>query len=228
MKRSARVFYSGVALTVAALLVLGFAGTVSATTIYDDFGGSSVDTNLWTVSPSGNATAAVADSVLTLTSPDDNSGVELRSTSTWGYNTFRFTIGGAFDGRDGFGINGGGEFAIVRTDLGGSGNGNWKFHVYTPSGEYRSGVIAAPAAGDFFDIVWKADSVSLLKNGSPVDSETTVLPTATSPKGFQLFCYAGGATGAYGSVSVVPEPSTLLLLATGVFGLLAYAWRKQK
>lgn len=227
MRRFVRVFSLGLSLAVAAFMVLGSTGTLSATTIYDDFDGDSINTGLWTVSPSGNGTATVANSVLTLSSPDDNSGVELKSAIAWGYNTFRFTIGGAFDGRNGFGINGGGEFAIVRSDLGGSGNGNWKFHVYTTSGQYTSDVIVAPAAGDVFDIAWKADSVSLLKNGSPVDSETTVLPTAT-PKGFQLFCYAGGAIGAYGSVSAIPEPSTIILLATGVFGLLACAWRKRK
>jgi len=27
---------------------------------------------------------------------------------------------------------------------------------------------------------------------------------------------------------VVPEPSTIALLASGLFGLLAYAWRKRK
>ena len=30
------------------------------------------------------------------------------------------------------------------------------------------------------------------------------------------------------SLSVVPEPSTLVLLAAGLFGLLAYAWRKRR
>ena len=31
-----------------------------------------------------------------------------------------------------------------------------------------------------------------------------------------------------GSFSAVPEPSTIALLATGIFSLLAYAWRKRK
>jgi hypothetical protein len=30
------------------------------------------------------------------------------------------------------------------------------------------------------------------------------------------------------TVQIVPEPSTLALLACGLFGLLAYPWRKQK
>jgi hypothetical protein len=30
------------------------------------------------------------------------------------------------------------------------------------------------------------------------------------------------------SLSAVPEPSTLMLLASGLFGLAAYAWRKRK
>ena len=31
-----------------------------------------------------------------------------------------------------------------------------------------------------------------------------------------------------GVAAAVPEPSTLLLAAAGLMGLLAYAWRKQK
>ena len=34
--------------------------------------------------------------------------------------------------------------------------------------------------------------------------------------------------GRYDSVLGVPEPGALVLLATGIFGLLAYAWRKRK
>jgi hypothetical protein len=38
-----------------------------------------------------------------------------------------------------------------------------------------------------------------------------------------------GATGAVVStVQIVPEPSTIALLGCGLFGLLAYAWRKRK
>jgi hypothetical protein len=29
-------------------------------------------------------------------------------------------------------------------------------------------------------------------------------------------------------IESVPEPTTLVLLATGLFGFLAYAWRKRK
>lgn len=32
----------------------------------------------------------------------------------------------------------------------------------------------------------------------------------------------------FGGVSPVPEPGTIALLASGLFGLLAYAWRKRK
>ena len=40
----------------------------------------------------------------------------------------------------------------------------------------------------------------------------------------------GGSTFGIDNVrfSAVPEPSTFVLLGTGLFGLLAYAWRKRK
>ena len=38
----------------------------------------------------------------------------------------------------------------------------------------------------------------------------------------------GTSNRAFLITAIVPEPSTLLLAATGLVGLLAYAWRKRK
>ena len=34
--------------------------------------------------------------------------------------------------------------------------------------------------------------------------------------------------GGVASIDAIPEPSAIVLLAMGLFGLLAYAWRKRK
>jgi hypothetical protein len=39
---------------------------------------------------------------------------------------------------------------------------------------------------------------------------------------------AGAALLAAHGINVVPEPGTLALLAAGLMGLVAYAWRKRK
>lgn len=70
------------------------------------------------------------------------------------------------------------------------------------------------------------------------DAERTVLKSGiVADAGYEL----GNAIGVFNDVryngqvmydnfrkEVVPEPSTLVLLACGLFGLLAYAWKKQK
>jgi len=57
------------------------------------------------------------------------------------------------------------------------------------------------------------------------------LTSASIPENFIIRAQGSGSAYAYinGIQFVqVPEPSVVLLLATGVFGLLAYAWRKRK
>jgi hypothetical protein len=52
--------------------------------------------------------------------------------------------------------------------------------------------------------------------------------TGTGTFGGQPPSTALGVAGVPISVLIVPEPSTLALLGCGLFGLLAYAWRKRK
>jgi hypothetical protein len=62
-----------------------------------------------------------------------------------------------------------------------------------------------------------------------VTKATQWLPDDTVCSGTCSFAHAasGSAIGQL-SVVIIPEPSTLVLLASGLFGLLAYAWRKRK
>ena len=61
--------------------------------------------------------------------------------------------------------------------------------------------------------------VAVTMNPSP--SNPTGLPV-----GFKTYCYPVGAGGLY--LDAIPEPGTIVLLFTGLIGLLAYAWRKRK
>ena len=87
----------------------------------------------------------------------------------------------------------------------------------------------------------RADELKVFKNG--VDVGGTVFSGALPPAfsavaKFSLGAYAGAVLGNgdvyYGNIAnmtisgEVPEPGTIVLLTTGLVGLLAYAWRKRK
>ena len=229
MMRMRNSFFGVVAFVVA----MAFAGAATAEiVVYDDFDGTEVNPLSWTVQYDGtSAPHTVVDSVLTLNAPGGLGGStdnEVKSTGTWGYDTFGFEIASAFTGSgNGFGIGRTGAAATVRRDIG----GEWKL-VVEKSGfdAYVGGPIATPEAGDVYKIVWSAAGVELYR-GTHLEDSTSLSPSGSM--GFHLFSYQnadGPSAAAYDSVSVgvVPEPSALLLMATGLIGLLAYAWRKRK
>jgi hypothetical protein len=56
-----------------------------------------------------------------------------------------------------------------------------------------------------------------------------VTPYSTAGSGKMSFTYSGGTVENVGFYTfVTPEPGTLVLLAGGLMGLVAYAWRKRK
>ena len=66
-----------------------------------------------------------------------------------------------------------------------------------------------------------------------VDSGTAYQSTYSGSVGIQnVMLYSNGTPGSYDNFTLsytsVPEPSALVLLALGVVGLLAYAWRRRK
>lgn len=76
-----------------------------------------------------------------------------------------------------------------------------------------------PAQGGTFDIL-TASSIDI----SALKLDLSAVPTSLT---FQLSLAAGGA-GQILSVSVVPEPSTLVLMLGAVVGLVGFGWRRRR
>jgi len=65
-----------------------------------------------------------------------------------------------------------------------------------------------------------AEKIVMLDAWNEYGEGSYIAPTLDDPNGLYLDALA--------SVVGVPEPSAFVLLATGLLGLLAYAWRKRR
>ena len=114
-------------------------------------------------------------------------------------------------------------------------NGEWKSFQ---NGVYDAG--DSVAASDTYDMVMTVgDGVwTAWINGEEIFSSTALVGgAATRSVNYVTLAATGNAVSSYRTTTfdnlqvsnlVIPEPSMLALLATGLIGLLCYAWRKRK
>lgn len=214
---------------VVVVALAAFAASASAgTIIYDNFDGTTLDSSKWYADTGAGfnvpTVSGGAVHINNVTATADINSVEKWMVGT----TLEFKLNSAPIGAGcfGYGVGSGGNSACLRNDQPG---GAWQFVVDDNSGVniYRSGDLfnsGTPGAGKLYSFVWNADSMALLENGVQL-----AVATGRSLSGsWGAFAYAGNAMSwDYVATSTVPEPTAFVLVATGIFGLLAYAWRKR-
>jgi hypothetical protein len=229
-----RVRLISLALTLVALASFN-AESRATTLLYDDFNGTALQDGMWPTVVSGGGSIAVADSVLTLnTSGGDWPAMNVYSAGRYGVDTVTtFKLGpNALSGCVNFGFYTGGSGEItIGNDRGAAGDWN----LYVSDGASRSYLSSAfaftPKANDVWKIVRTSDSIKVYDGANLVATDTTALPASDLQVHMSLYTGSGNTSVGFDSVTITtpaPEPSTAILLACGLAGILAYAWRKRK
>ena len=228
-----RVSFLTSALLIAAL---GQVGVASASVLIDDFDGTTLDTTKWIVT-SGAPT--VSDSVLSMTGSEWSTRDRIDSVAAYD-NGIDILVAAAPTGRGYLGVqtaDGNSNF-LIRTDGINDTYPSWVAEVWnvTVSGQPDTEDSSAftISAGDVLGLRYTTTGVALYQNGSLLWETTSGLGLSAADAHIVLASSGDGNTAPnaveVGSVShcPVPEPHAVVLLLTGLFGLLAYAWRKRK
>jgi hypothetical protein len=220
-------------LAVAAFVVVSAASVRAEFVVYDDFNTGSVpNTNLWM--PLSGLTPSVSDGSLVVDAPAMGGAGGVRSTTTFGYGSYRFVLSAFTGGSVIFGMNSystpGVMFAIdalyLRDDGGGAIYKNQVSEAAVPAGWPP---LALPQT---YTMIYHPDRMEIYRGADLLFRETDVnkIPQDAAMR-FEVFAYNSGKLGV-DAVSfqpiAVPEPSTLVLGAVGLFGLLCAAWKRRE
>jgi hypothetical protein len=227
-----RVRLSFCVLAISALALFGMAGAVSADML-DHFDGPGLDTNVWTAAQyTAPFTVGVAGSKVTLSADGHTAAGEIMTKDTSAVvegDTMYFKLGAApvMNGNNSMSVFGGWDTASTAHIQIGNWGAGWNVEVGNGTSATNTS-IDAPAAGDLFAIKWTPGSVVVERNGTPIVTDTGLTRPGSSSTMF-VDAFQANATNQFDLIGVnVPEPSVLVLLSTGVLGLLAYAWRKRR
>ena len=224
-------------LAIVALVACAVTSTASATVLlYDDFLTSPLDTTKWT--ESGNGTNTVSGSILTMTAGAVSDNIVSKATFTAAQDvTVTYTLGGpwtrAGENDHGLGFDGGlsshnPSIQIQDTHswqhLTLAVNDGWNATEYVDTGIVESSMVL----GDKLSIEWSTaagGTATMYYNGTP---EGSISGHGMAGMALLMGIWDTSMTIDSVSVTTTPEPGALVLLGTGLLGLLAYAWRKRK